>query len=128
MLGVVTVELVEERTPFQPANTTEEKVAVDAIFAKIRKFRPGRDIAASKSKENQDEQQPQQEQQQSHTDEDGHSHYLDFVERLLQHEPTERMAAAAALEHPFLQSSLRPHAAATTVHSPTVAQRRQLFQ
>jgi len=116
MLGVLAVELVESQTPFHaPAKKK------DAIFEKICTFQ-GFAAAASKNK-NTENQSPD---------------YVDFVDRLLQKEPSERMSAEEALEHRFL----RQHNNATTINgapvsansttivplSPTVAQRRQLFQ
>jgi len=94
MLGVMTIELVTASTPFSSGSSKDE------IFDQIRGFR------GISNKEN----QPPE--------------YVDFVERLLQRTPHDRMSAAAAMEHSFLRSKRVP----ITVASPTVAQRRQLFQ
>ena len=99
MLGVLTVELIEQATPFDDGNCR-------GIFDKIRTFR-----GMQLSKENQP------------------PVYCNFVDRLLQREPNLRMSAAEALRHDFLRQDGADAADDTrTQVSATVAQRRQLFQ
>ena len=99
MLGVLTVEMIEQATPFDAGDRR-------SIFDKIRSFRSL-----------------------VHTKENQPPGYENFVDRLLQCEPTRRMSAAEALEHDFLVKYGHNIAANTVAPvSPTVAQRRQLFQ
>lgn len=131
MLGILAVELVDDTTPFAPA-TDEEAENSQLTLAKIRRFR-GRGVTVRCSDD--DEEDHHQRRRRPAAD------YADFVERLLRYEPEARMSAGEALEHRFLRSAAaRPRrfaigsgtAGTTTtpavVHSPTVAQRRQLFQ
>lgn len=98
-LGVLTVELVESKTPF-----ITESLAFDnsTMFDCIRHFKgdPVKDPNADPN-------------------------YRDFVNLLMTVEPTSRMTAGEALDHKFLSScrtALRP------IQSPTVAQRCELFE
>lgn len=98
MLGVLTVEMIEQATPFDAGDRR-------SIFDKIRSFRSL-----------------------VHTKENQPPGYQNFVDRLLQCEPTRRMSAAEALEHDFLVKHGNNAANSASPRSPTVAQRRQLFQ
>lgn len=122
MLGVLAVELVESQTPFRTTDDGGKNNKKEAIFHKIRSFKGFAAVLASPNAENRS------------------PDYVDFVERLLQREPAERMSAAEALGHRFLRpnhsaSNGNNSAASSSSNSniivpvsPTVAQRRQLFQ
>lgn len=103
-LGVLTIELVETKTPFiTEAQKTSIVFDKNAMFDCIRNFKgdPVKDRKADPS-------------------------YRDFVNRLMQVEPTNRMTAGEALQHKFLSSG---RSTLLSIQSPpTVAQRCELFE
>lgn len=105
-LGVLAFEIVEQTTPFRPdcdAQQCNISTVQRHTFKKIASF-TGMTILQ------------------------GSSEFSDFVNRLMQVEPMERMTASEALEHDFLRAASYGRTATTRAHIPSVAQRCQLFE
>lgn len=112
MLGVLAIELVHTTTPFVclPEDLGLQNLTLDnskihnVIFEKIRSFK---EISVDRK----------------YSD----PAYCDFVGRLMQVEPADRLSATKAMEHEFFVQLGKKKTTLSTFF-PSVAQRRQLFE
>jgi serine/threonine protein kinase len=108
-VGVLTLEIVQKTTPFRPSLTVLRNIdnfmdLNEAIFDRIRKY-SGDPVYESADPD-----------------------LRDFVTRLMQVETSSRMTAEEALDHSFLRPARPRRSVLTSIQSPSVAQRCQLFE